>query len=102
LARYSGTIDKATRGQLGIEYHVQQATDHHVLEARRVRQFCEFVQHAGAMDPADDQRHTLLDKDGHLMYASHLSYTNDALLGADECDLLVDLVRQRERQGLYG
>jgi L-arabinokinase len=36
------------------------------------------------------------------MYASHLSYTNDALLGANECDLLVDLVRQRERMGLYG
>ena len=36
------------------------------------------------------------------MYASHLSYTNDALLGADECDLLVKLVRDCERQGLYG
>ena len=36
------------------------------------------------------------------MYASHLSYTNDAMLGAPECDLLVDLVRQRERAGLYG
>jgi galactokinase len=36
------------------------------------------------------------------MYASHLSYTNDALLGAPECDLIVDLVRKRERAGLYG
>ncbi len=36
------------------------------------------------------------------MYASHLSYTNDAMLGADECDLLVDLVRQHEKAGLYG
>ncbi len=36
------------------------------------------------------------------MYASHLSYTNDALLGAPECDLLVKLVRQRESAGLYG
>jgi L-arabinokinase len=44
----------------------------------------------------------LLDKAGHMMYASHLSYTNDARLGADECDLLVDLVRQREKSGLYG
>jgi hypothetical protein len=36
------------------------------------------------------------------MYGSHLSYTNDAMLGADECDLLVDLVRARESAGLYG
>lgn len=36
------------------------------------------------------------------MYASHLSYTNDALLGAPECDLLVDLVRKQEPRGLYG
>jgi len=36
------------------------------------------------------------------MYASHLSYTNDAMLGADECDLLVQLVRDRESAGLYG
>ena len=43
-----------------------------------------------------------MDKAGHLMYASHMSYTNDARLGADECDLLVDLVRQREKRGLYG
>ena len=36
------------------------------------------------------------------MYASHLSYTNDAMLGADECDVLVDEVRRREPAGLYG
>jgi len=36
------------------------------------------------------------------MYASHLSYTNDAMLGADECDLLVKLVRDNEHQGFYG
>jgi len=43
-----------------------------------------------------------LDKAGHLMYASHLSYTIDAMLGADECDLLVDLARKREKAGIYG
>jgi L-arabinokinase len=36
------------------------------------------------------------------MYASHLSYTNDALLGAPECDLIVKLARERESAGLYG
>src|SRR5205823_3424477 len=43
-----------------------------------------------------------LDRAAHLMYASHQSYTMDAMLGAPECDLLVQLVRQRERSGLYG
>ena len=52
--------------------------------------------------PKTREQGLLLDKAGHMMYASHLSYTNDALLGADECDLLVDLVRQREKAGLYG
>jgi L-arabinokinase len=36
------------------------------------------------------------------MYGSHVSYTNDAMLGAPECDVLVDLVRKHERAGLYG
>src|SRR5205085_2844408 len=48
------------------------------------------------------ERGAALDRAGHLMYGSHISYTNDAMLGAPECDLLVDLVRQRERAGLYG
>jgi L-arabinokinase len=39
---------------------------------------------------------------GHLMYASHLSYTNDAMLGAPECDVLVALVKKHEPAGLYG
>ena len=54
------------------------------------------------MDPTDPARGLVLDKAGHLMYASHLSYVNDAGLGSAECDLLVDLVRKRERRGLYG
>jgi L-arabinokinase len=48
------------------------------------------------------ERGLLLDRAGHLMYASHQSYTRNAMLGALECDLLVDLVRKRERNGLYG
>jgi len=51
---------------------------------------------------AGSPRKLLLDKAGHLMYASHLSYTNDAMLGANECDLLVKLVRERESAGFYG
>jgi galactokinase len=36
------------------------------------------------------------------MYASHHSYTHDALLGHPHCDLLVQLIRDNEKSGLYG
>jgi len=100
LNRFGPTIDAATSVDPSTSYHVQQATDHHVLEARRVRRFLEFLQEAAISTGVHRRLH--LDKAGHLMYASHLSYTNDALLGADECDLLVQLVRERESAGLYG
>jgi len=101
LLKFGGTFDQATRVEPDVNYHVQRAADHHVLEARRVRNFVEFL--TDASSEADGaKRIDLLNKAGHLMYASHLSYTNDALLGADECDLLVKLVREREHLGLYG
>jgi L-arabinokinase len=101
LRDFGATIDTATKVQPDETYPVQHAADHHVLEARRVRNFCEYLEEADrGTDPR--QRGGALDRAGHLMYASHLSYTNDAMLGADECDLLVKLVRDRERSGLYG
>ena len=100
LDRYGPTIDPATTVDPGVTYAVQHATDHHVLEARRVRRFVEFLgQAAGA---TGRPRRLALDSAGHLMYASHLSYTNDAMLGAAECDAVVDAVRRREPAGLYG
>jgi L-arabinokinase len=101
LLKYGSTIDTATRVQPDTLYPVQHAADHHVLEARRVQNFVNYLQQADReQDPK--LKGPLLDRAGHLMYASHLSYTNDAMLGAPECDLLVDLVKKRERQGLYG
>ncbi len=100
LARHGGTIDAATTVEPDVGYAVQHATDHHVLEARRVRRFVEFLEEAKLATGA--ARTAALDRAGHLMYASHLSYTNDAMLGADECDLLEQLVRDRERAGIYG
>jgi L-arabinokinase len=100
LDRFGPTIDSATCVDSSVEYPVQHATDHHVLEARRVQKFVEFLHDADVCTGA--ARKLLLDKAGHLMYASHLSYSNDAMLGADECDLLVKLVRDRESTGLYG
>ncbi len=100
LDRYGPTADSATAVDPHATYAVQHATDHHVLEARRVRRFVEFLERVDAA--TGPKRKLTLDQAGHLMYASHLSYTMDALLGADECDLLVQLVRERERSGLYG
>ena len=102
LARHGKTIDAATRVQPDTAYHVQAATDHHVMEARRVREFARYLEEAAAMPADSTQRRLALDKAGHLMYASHKSYGDNAMLGATECDLLVDLVRQNEAAGLYG
>jgi galactokinase len=102
LDQYGSTIDRATSVDAAVKYRVQRATDHHVLEAQRVRNFVRFLEEAGN-EPADSaKRGGLLNKAGHLMYASHVSYTRDALMGADECDLLVALARERESSGLYG
>ena len=101
LDRLGGTIDPVAAVEPDEVYPVQHAADHHVLEARRVRNFAVFLEEATAhTDPA--KKGLALDKAGHLMYASHQSYTHDAMLGAEECDLLVAGVRQRERAGLYG
>jgi L-arabinokinase len=100
LDQFGPTIDQATTVAPTLSYHVRHAADHHVLEARRVRRFVDFLQQAQLSNGL--HRKLLLDKAGHLMYASHLSYSNDAMLGADECDLLVKLVRERESAGLYG
>jgi galactokinase len=100
LDKWGPTIDKATTVDPADTYAVQQAADHHVLEARRVRNFVQYLGAAAALPI--EKRKLDLDRAGHLMYASHVSYTNDALLGADECDLLVDLVRKRESAGMYG
>ncbi len=101
LLQFGGTFDTATKVEPDFSYPVQHAADHHVLEARRVRHFVEFLTDA-AVEANLQHRRTLVNKAGHLMYASHLSYSNDAMLGADECDLLVKLVREREHHGLYG
>lgn len=100
LSRYGPTIDVATTIEPSISYAVRRAADHHVLEARRVRRFAEFLQQSTGAE--ERQPGAPLDRAGHLMYASHQSYTMDAMLGAPECDLLVSMLRKREPAGLYG
>lgn len=102
LLQYGSTIDKALKLEPDHNYPVQHATDHHVFDANRVRNFVQFLQAARAAAPGSDERRKELNKAGHLMYASHASMTDDAMLGAPECDLLMTLARQREHEGLYG
>jgi L-arabinokinase len=102
LADYGPTIDTATSVDPKVSYSVQHAADHHVMEARRVRDFVGFLEEAANRPPATREQGIWLDKAGHLMYASHHSYTHHAMLGAPECDLIVELVRKREAAGLYG
>jgi galactokinase len=85
-----------------MDYPVRGIADHHVLEALRVRNFCRFIEEANPLHPDDPNRGVLLDKAGHLMYASHQSLSGDARLSIEQADVLVRLVRQRERAGLYG
>lgn len=102
LNQYGPTDDSVTVVDPEQTYHVLGATDHHVFESRRIRNFVAFLEQAGAAPPHSAERSVLLDKAGHLMYASHVSYREDALLGADECDRLEELVRKHEKAGLYG
>jgi L-arabinokinase len=102
LDSYGKSIDTATTIEPAFNYHVRAATDHHVLEAHRVPRFVVELEAAAKLPPGQFQRKLHLDRAGHLMYASHKSYTDNALLGADEADVLVNLVRQQESAGLYG
>ena len=107
LLKYGPTIDAATTVEPDVDLpgdprgRPPRPGGAARAELRRVPRAGRRVDRQGAA--ADSrERGRLLDKAGHLMYASHLSYTNDAMLGAPECDLLVQLVRDRERHGLYG
>ncbi|MGN6725200.1 MAG: GHMP family kinase ATP-binding protein [Tepidisphaeraceae bacterium] len=102
LLQFGGTIPRGTSVEPDFNYPVQSATDHHVFEAHRVKEFVRYLEAARDLQSQDPQRKLTLDKAGHLMYASHISSTKDAGLGHDACDLLVDLIRQSEADGFYG
>lgn len=102
LLQYGSGIDKELKIEPDFNYPIQHATDHHVFDANRVRNFVQFVQNARDLAAGSDERKKELDKAGHLMYASHASYTDDAMLGSPGCDLLMTLARQREHEGIYG
>jgi len=93
LNRYGGTTDKVTTVQPHKSYAVKVATEHAVLENCRVHEFSDLLR----SKPSVQQ----LDGMGELMFESHASY---AACGLTEpgTDLLVDLVRERRSEGLFG
>ncbi len=102
IEKFGKTFDSATQVEPGIEYHVRPATDHHVYEAARVRKFSELMEMAARLPSISAARTRVLEQAGELMYQSHDSYGSNAMLGAEECDLLVKLVRENASAGLYG
>ncbi|HYE20489.1 MAG TPA: hypothetical protein VEA69_18725 [Tepidisphaeraceae bacterium] len=101
VAEFGATVDPVSRVEADVDYAVQTATDHHVHDAERVRNFVKFIEKANALTPGTPERSKYLDMAGHLMYASHVSYTRDAVLGAPEADVMVDLVRKMERTAKF-
>jgi L-arabinokinase len=97
VQQYGDHGDAVTTLEDDVAYRVQAACDHHVLEAQRVRRFADFLESVDTHG-----RDKALRSCGHLMYASHKSYTDNAGLGAAECDAVVQLVKQHESAGLYG
>ncbi len=102
LGSFGDAIESSIQIDPDFPYSVQSATDHHVHEPSRVKNFIQFMEQAAALPAQSPQRSAVLDKAGHLMYASHISCSRDAQLGAPEADLLVEMVRKNERAGLYG
>ena len=97
LAAYGETTDPVTSVDPDTTYPVRSGAEHPIYENRRVEQFIQCVERAGA----DDR--TALVEAGGLMYASHHSYGWNCGLGCRETDLIVDMVRRRgPEEGFYG
>jgi galactokinase len=93
LEDYGGTSDRVTRVDPERTYAVRAATAHPIYEQARVARFRELLQ--------QPQSAATFEQLGALMYESHASYSACGL-GSSGTDALVDLVRARAADGLYG
>ncbi len=106
LARYGGTTDTITQVDSERTYAVRQPTAHPIYEHHRVRLFRALLEQAtsGEQPTTDRQQQPLEDVYallGELMFQSHASYSACGL-GSGGTDRLVELVRARIGQGVYG
>lgn len=86
LVRYGETADEATQVDPTVTYQIRAAADHHVLDNERSLAFLLALE---AYRYTGDAAHLLAA--GELMLQSHASYRDNAGLGADEADRLVEL-----------
>ena len=93
LASYGGTTDAVTTIEAERMYAVRSPTEHAIYEATRVRTCAKLL--SGAL--GDDDLETL----GGLMFESHKSYAACGLTES-RTDRIVELVRERRDDGLYG
>ncbi len=87
LERHGGYPDPVTTPAPDETYYPRSAAEHAVNENCRVFRFSQLLAAS-----ARDSSH--LEEAGALMYASHWSYGQLALLGSPETDLLVRLLRE--------
>lgn len=95
---FDDTIDQVTQVEPTVAYPVLAATRHPVYENFRTGEFANLLAQIGQVPANED---SVLAKLGQLMYQSHQSYT-DCGLGNPQTDELVDMVRQRAGQGVFG
>jgi len=102
LTKFGPTIDQATTVDPRHEYAVQSATDHHVHEAQRVRNFIHFLEQAPGMTRTQPSAVSPSTRRPHHVRLTRRLHPRRACSARNEADLLVDLVRKHERAGLYG
>lgn len=93
LQKYYGTTDSVTKIDAEKVYFVKKPTAHAVYENFRVRTFAEILK-----SELNENKLNLL---GELMFQSHASYAACGLCEKGT-SLLVELVRQNNRQILFG
>jgi len=87
LERYGDYPDPVTRPDPEETYYPRSAAEHAVNENCRVFRFSQLL-------AASARERGHLEEAGALMYASHWSYGQLAMLGCEETDLLVRLLRE--------
>jgi L-arabinokinase len=95
-AKFRLHLDPHTQVRADVEYPVLGATRYAVEENWRVNLFCKLI--TATTQSVDEGVARLL---GELMYQAHVGYT-DSGLASSATDLLVNLVRAEEKNGLLG
>ncbi len=100
LAEYGGTNDPVTVVSPDKTYPVRAAADHHVLEMSRTGLFIGLLRD---LDRRPEERTSVIESAGQLMYESHHSYGDNARLGHPMTDRLVAMVAEvGPTAGFYG